>query len=447
MGTGATNDRKVACVAGLREGTRVTLGAAGTEYIVGQTLGVGGQGAVYRLTSPSGKQPLAAKWYHPAAASPTQRQRVEHLIARGLPSSVFLWPIDLITATDDPGFGYAMPLRDARLVPLAVLMAARKRLRLAAVCAAAEQLADAFLALHALGLCYADISFGNVFLDPASGAVQICDNDNVGVDGAGTDVLGTPYFMAPEVVRGEAAPSMATDRFSLAVLLFCLLTRHHPLLGAREQRIENLDATSLTTLLGKDPVFVFDPDNKSNRPVPGVHDNVVVIWPALPRFVRRLFLRSFTVGLRDARSGRVAESEWRRCMRRLRHLTLQCPLCGAEQFFDPERPDGQRCAAPDCGKPLGRPALLEAGTTIVLQPGRVIWADDLTPTQTGGVGPVAEVLLNARTKALGLRNTADSAWTLLRADMPPTTIAPGQAIVVRNGMRLAIGELTCTLVV
>ena len=51
------------------------------------------------------------------------------------------------------------------------------------------------------------------------------------------------------------------------------------------------------------PLFVFDPDDESNRPVPGVHDNVVVIWPALPLFVRRLFTRSFTVGLRDVQGG------------------------------------------------------------------------------------------------------------------------------------------------
>jgi DNA-binding helix-hairpin-helix protein with protein kinase domain len=425
----------------------VTLNAAGAEYVVGQTLGVGGQGAVYRLTSTAGRQPLAAKWYHPAAASRTQRQRLEHLIARGLPSHRFLWPIDLISAIDDPGFGYAMPLRDGRYVPLAALMAARARLRLASVCVAAEQLAGAFLALHALGLCYADISFGNVFLDPSSGAVQICDNDNVGVDGAPTDVLGTPYFMAPEVVRGEAAPSVTTDRFSLAVLLFCLLTRHHPLLGAHELRAADLDANSLTQLFGLDPVFVFDPDNESNRPVEGVHDNVLVIWPALPDFVRRLFVRSFTVGLRDPQTGRVAESEWRRCMHRLRHLTFQCASCGTEQFFDAEHPDGQRCAAPDCRKPLPRPPLLEAGTTIVLEPGRILWSDDLTTSQSDDAGPVAEVLVNAKTGALGLRNMSSSAWTLLRDDMPPTAVAPGQAIVVRDGIRLVIGALTCTLAV
>ena len=434
-------------MAGLREGSLVTLNTAGTQYVVGQTLGVGGQGAVYRLTSLAGRQPLAAKWYHPAAASPTQRQRLQELIARGLPSHAFLWPIDLISTSGDSGFGYVMPLRDGRFVPLAALMAARKTLRLTAVCVAGEQLADAFLALHASGLCYADISFGNVFLDPGSGAVQICDNDNVGVDGAPPDVLGTPYFMAPEVVRLEAAPSVTTDRFSLAVLLFCLLTRHHPLLGARELAVENLDAIAMRRLFGEEPLFVFDPDDESNRPVAGVHDNVLVIWPALPGFVRRLFVRAFTDGLHDPRSGRVAESEWRRGMRKLRLLIVQCPSCATEQFFDPEDAADRRCAAPDCRVPLPRPPLLEAGTTIVLAPGRVVWADDLTPSQTGATGPVAVVLQNARTGALGLRNASNSPWTLLRTDLPPTAVAPGQAIVVRDGIRLTIGALTCTLVV
>lgn len=40
-----------------------------------------------------------------------------------------------------------------------------------------------WLQLHAQGLCYRDISFGNVFFDHETGEVLICDNDNVAVDG------------------------------------------------------------------------------------------------------------------------------------------------------------------------------------------------------------------------------------------------------------------------
>ena len=47
---------------------------------------------------------------------------------------------------------------------------------------AGVHLADAFLQLHARGLCYRDISQGNVFVDPQTGDIQICDNDNVGID-------------------------------------------------------------------------------------------------------------------------------------------------------------------------------------------------------------------------------------------------------------------------
>ena len=59
-------------------------------------------------------------------------------------------------------------------------------------------LADCFLQLHAQGLCYRDISLGNVFFDPRTGRPLVCDNDNVGVDGRDqARVLGTSRFMAP----------------------------------------------------------------------------------------------------------------------------------------------------------------------------------------------------------------------------------------------------------
>ena len=44
-------------------------------------------------------------------------------------------------------------------------------------------IADSFLKLHAKGLCYQDINFGNIFLDPVLGDICICDNDNVDING------------------------------------------------------------------------------------------------------------------------------------------------------------------------------------------------------------------------------------------------------------------------
>src|SRR5262249_50203112 len=112
-----------------------------------------------------------------------------------------------------------------------------------ALATAAMFLADSFLQLHAKGLCYCDVSLGNVFIDPDTGDVLICDNDNVGIDGKPPFVKGTQFFMAPEIVRNEALPDSKTDRYSLAVLLFHLFIVHHPLQGRREAVIRCWDAS------------------------------------------------------------------------------------------------------------------------------------------------------------------------------------------------------------
>ena len=63
--------------------------------------------------------------------------------------------------------------------------------------------------------------------------MAIVDCDNIGLDEGHIAVLGTPRFMAPEIVHGESMPCAATDLYSLAVMLFFLLMHGHPLDGRR----------------------------------------------------------------------------------------------------------------------------------------------------------------------------------------------------------------------
>ena len=79
---------------------------------------------------------------------------------------------------------------------------------------------EAFQALHRKGLSYQDLSPGNFFINKDTGAVLICDNDNVAPDGENLGVGGTPGYMAPEIILHTAKPSTNTDLFSLSVILF-----------------------------------------------------------------------------------------------------------------------------------------------------------------------------------------------------------------------------------
>jgi len=163
----------------------------------------------------------------------------------------------------------------------------------------------------------------------------VCDNDNVTVNGtSGGGVLGTSRFMAPEIVRREAFPSAQTDRFSLAVLLFYIFMFHHPLEGKREADIHVFDQAAMAKIYGTDPLFIFDPHDQSNAPVKGYQDNALIFWKIYPQFLRDLFTRSFTDGLKYPENGRVLENEWRSAMVRLHDAIFYCAHCNAQNFYD-----------------------------------------------------------------------------------------------------------------
>jgi DNA-binding helix-hairpin-helix protein with protein kinase domain len=416
----------------------VRLAASRQVLQIGRLLGAGTQGLVYEVAASDVRRALALKWYRPGSASTGQFNRISRLLALGTPGRAFLWPIDIARTEGRRTFGYVMPARDSSFESLSSLMNARAQMPLEVVCRAAANLSDAFLALHASGLCYADISFGNLFVDPNSGDIQICDNDNVCVDGERSDVLGTPYFMAPEIVRGEAAPSIVADRHSLAVVLFYLFLRHHPLFGAREHALADLTPESLRALLGDQPLFIFDPDDRSNRPVSTVQENPIIIWPALPGFVRDLFTTAFTAGLHDPEAGRVTESQWRSAMRRLGDLVRQCPRCGSQQFYDASRSDAE-CAQPDCRAALRAPALLVTHTTVVLEPGKAIRHHHFATVRDEKADVViGNVIRHPKTGMVALRNASAQRWILHRDDRPDAKVEPGMAVTVRAGMGISV---------
>jgi eukaryotic-like serine/threonine-protein kinase len=431
----------------LTSGQRLTLESSRAECVVLDFLGGGGQGEVYRAGL--GAREVALKWYLPGCATPQQRASLELLIRKGSPNERFLWPIELVSSAALTGFGYIMPLREPRFHSIADLMKRRIDPSFRALATAGFELAHSFLHLHSLGFCYRDISFGNIFFDPHSGEVLICDNDNVTVDGdrAG-GVLGTPRFMAPEVVRGDALPSTQTDLFSLAVLLFYLLLVHHPLEGRRELAIHSFDLPAMTKLYGTDPLFIFDPQDRSNEPVPGYHDNALLSWPTYPGFLRELFTRSFTDGLRNSEHGRVREGEWRAAMVRLRDSILYCRHCGTENFYDGDAlraRKGDAGACWSCREPIRLPFRLRiARAVVMLNHDTRLFPHHLDEQRPNDFSvAVAEVAKHPDHAAVwGLRNTSREKWSFSSCAHPsPVEVPPGRSVRLEAGVRINFGKV------
>ena len=421
--------------------------ASGLPCKVEQYLGGGGQGEVYRA-SLSG-QPVALKWYFPnyLQQDARLRERLETAIELGAPSDRFLWPAEIATATDTAGFGYVMPLREARFRGIVDMMKRRVEPGFRALVTAGFELAHSYLLLHAKGLCYRDISFGNVFFDPTNGDVRICDNDNVDVNGQPGAIGGTPRFMAPEIVRGEASPSAQTDLYSLAVLLFYMFVMHHPLEGAHEHAIHAMDLPAMNRLYGAEPVFIFDPTDASNRPVPGYQDNALDFWPIYPLFLRDLFTRAFTAGVRDPQNGRVRESEWRLAMARLRDAILYCGSCGAENFYDGDAlraSGGKPGVCWSCHAPLALPFRMRIGRNVVMLNHdtrlHAHHVDDARVFDFERV--VAEVTPHPTDPDVwGLVNLSQERWVCSLGSGPAKVIEPGHSVGLAPGLKVNFGKV------
>jgi hypothetical protein len=332
-----------------------------------------------------------------------------------------------------------MPLRPPSFAGLVDLVSRRVDVDFRVVTTIGLELAHSFLLLHNEGLCYRDISFGNVFFDPASGHVRICDIDNVGIDGASTsNVKGTPYFMAPEIVRGEALPSRNTDLFSLSVLLFYLLMIHHPLEGRRALEHQCWNKDAMDDLFGHRPLFIFDPADTANEPVPGHHDNPLVYWPLYPSFVRDAFTEAFTAGLRDPIDGRVRESVWRSVLSRLRDLIVYCQACRAQSFLDPDQ-GVPSCWS--CGAAVLCPPVLDFGwTTLVLNHDSRVFAHHVRRDYDFDAA-VAEVRPHPERHGVwGITNTSPKAWSVTMSDGREKEVAPERSIVIAPGMRIDFGR-------
>ena len=270
----------------LKTGTILTS-ESGTKYTVKSLLGAGGQGEVYDVES--GGSHYALKWYFKGSATSRQKKSLETIIAKGSPDKSFLWPMELVAPQQSEVFGYIMALRPKNYKSIVDLMKNKAQPTFYTLCRTAYNAAKGYQKLHAMGAKYQDISFGNLFFDENTGDVLICDNDNVSFEGSKPgDILGTPGFMAPEIVRGEAKPSRNTDLYSLSVLLFYLFMVNHPLDGKLEASIKCMDMAARVKLYGTNPVFIFDPNNKTNRPVKGYQDNALIYWPIYPEKLLRI---------------------------------------------------------------------------------------------------------------------------------------------------------------
>ena len=415
-------------------------------------LGGGTQGQVYAVQVAG--ETLALKWYLPAciARDPGLPGRLRQSIGLGAPNADFLWPLALLEPTPasrplirhpDASFGYLMPLRPPGFLGAHLHAGGQLEISLQNVLRACFFLADGFHQLHLKGLCYKDISLGNLFLEPGSGRILICDNDNVDIDGRDPgSVLGTPGFMAPEVLLRLARPSASSDLFSLAVLIFRLLTRHDPFRGRRELKIRCLDEPARRRLYGEEPLFIFDPDDDDNRPDPEEHAAALITWPIYPAALQALFVQTFGAGLKQPQR-RTLTGQWTQALSRCLDQRQICGHCGQETFPTPG--EASRCW--NCGELLPNPQRLRTDHAwIAAAAGNALYPHHFDPRASLDLHhPLAQLEAHpSNPTLLGLKNLSSQPWQAEWTDGRSLLLEPRQTcnLAALRTIRTSAGTIT-----
>lgn len=421
-----------------QKGQRIKT-VSGGELEVIQKLGEGGQGVVYKVNY-NGK-PLALKWYFGNKLNNADKfyRNIQNNIKQGTPTGAFLWPLE-ITEYFEGSFGYLMELRPPEYKDFSLFLLAKVHFaNIEALINTALCITNGFRELHNRGYSYQDLNDGNFFVNPKTGDVLICDNDNVAPYGENLGIAGKCRYMAPEVVMGQKRPDSHTDRFSLAVVLYMLLFLNHPLEGKRTMCPCLTDELE-RKFYGSDPVFVWDPANDANRPVRGVHTNEIKLWPLYPAFVRKTFEKAFSheVMVGNDTTHRVIEKEWQEVFTTLRDLTIKCS-CGSETFIDPSQ---QSCRCINCGKSIERPPILKVKKYhVALAPGKKLYACHVQYDSDDFKEAKGEVISSRNNPSLlGLRNDSNNTWEAILPNGSSKGYPNGQVIKLGKGIKINFGN-------
>lgn len=401
----------------------------GKSAVIKQELGDGGQGTVYRV-SVDGKD-YALKVYNKYPSKPFVRN-LEENVKKGAPTPHFLWP--LWTINSSKMFGYVMDIRPQDYVEFSKFLIAKARFTSwSAMINGAIQITYAFRELHRKGLSYQDLNDGNFFFNPTTGDVLICDNDNVCPPSTNLGIKGKCRYMAPEVVIGNTNPNNLSDYFSLSIVLFMLFFNNHPFDGKRVADVPCLNDAIEQNVYGENPIFIYDPNKVNNRPVRGIHTNVINRWPLFPDFFRQAFIDAFAEDSLKNPNKRKSDNDWIRILTQLRNQTIT-HTCGRETFIDIDK-TFTLCF--NCQKSIEKPLVMTVGKNrIVLYPKMKVYANQ-TSASDDMFTITGDVIVNKKNPNVwGLMNRTNDTWKAIYPNGKELEIQPNMGLPIYKNVEI-----------
>lgn len=333
----------------------------------------------------------------------------------------------------------------------------------------ALSIARAVRRLHAAGLAHSDLSYKNVLVDPVKGRACVIDIDGLVVpDRYPPDVVGTPDFIAPEVIATQSLPrddparrlpSTLTDRHALAVLIYMYLLYRHPLRGGKTHDPDD-PTRDEELMMGTGALYVEHPGDPSNRVRAKQLSAAQLPWGDPDRmpasltgpYLAPLFQKAFIDGLHTPRD-RPTPSEWEDALVRTTDLLQPCPAKCEMGWFVFDNTHSPRC--PLCGTAVTDPLpvlnLYSARGHGTFRPDNhrlMVWdGQSLFPWHVNRMVSPNERLTDAQRRRVGYFVRHRGTWYLVNETMTELRdvgagrdIPPGGQVALAEGTQLLLSR-------
>jgi DNA-binding helix-hairpin-helix protein with protein kinase domain len=314
----------------------------GNRYRLGDALGQGGEGVVYRV---HGQPDQAAKLYHqPPPTELAAKLGAMAAMATDDLRAVATWPLRvLLDGRGVASVGYLMPLA-AGYEPIHQLYTPKSRRQRfpqadwGFLLRVAKNFAAAMARVHDHGVIIGDVNLGNVLVAGAAG-VRLIDTDSFHIETGGARYpcrVGFDEYLAPEAQRDlqrvgkheYLARTPGHDAFSLAVIVFQLLFMgRHPFAG---RQLDGGEAEWSALIMAQR--YAYGPSAAARRmaPPPGALDLSLT-----PPSTQALFERAFT----GPPARRPTAEDWAEELGRVLAALTQCRIEPAHRYH----PASGRC--------------------------------------------------------------------------------------------------------
>lgn len=237
--------RALDALAAADDAPRVEDGRPWGRFTLREKLGEGSFGEVYRAWDPQLERDIAIKLIHPDIArrdAPGARVlREGRVVAKVKHENVVT--VFGVESHDDQ-VGLCMEYVEGSTIDDVVK--SQGALSAAEAAGVGQRVCGALAAVHAADLVHRDVKARNVMREDATGRIVLMDFGSGLKVQPGQDtsvpIAGTPLYMAPEVLLGDA-PSPRSDVYSVGVLLYYLVSLRFPIEGSSLDEIREAHRT------------------------------------------------------------------------------------------------------------------------------------------------------------------------------------------------------------